>query len=263
MNRRQIRFVAEYFRLDKNAVEAYALVYERPTETEEQRLIVSSNVNTLLSLPEVKESIKQWEFLIAKGTRLDLSDFHAEVARLAMADARDIMGYYVGACRYCYGNGYRYQRTPAEFEYDFKKHIQDMDRAKVPDPMGLGFDPQGGMGFNPKKQPVEECPECHGDGMGYEVFNDTRYLTPGAARMFDGIKRTKDGLEIKVRSRDKMLLAAAQAIGAIGSQGRDGETGAQIVEVRGGLPDDTDRAVGTTNVEGGKTDTENAPDPVG
>lgn len=237
LTRRNIRFIAEYFKTEpRDPNVAYSVAYECEINDS-----CRASASRLVNDAEIKQQIKQWEFQIAKGTRLDIDDFRAELARVAMADARDLCGYFVGACRYCYGSNHRYQRTPAEFQRDMEHHVKLQEKIMNPDPMGLRFDMQGGIGYNPTKHPVDDCPECFGWGEGHEVFNDTRYLPPGAARLFDGVKRTKDGLEIRTRSRDKIIGYVGQELGALtpqrSSSGSEGDGSGDTIRVVGGLPE--------------------------
>lgn len=71
----------------------------------------------------------------------------------------------------------------------------------------------GGVGFSTRKDPNPDCPECDGNGESYEIFKDTRNLSPGAARLFEGVERTRNGLKINTRNREKALDLAAQHLG--------------------------------------------------
>jgi hypothetical protein len=114
--------------------------------------------------------------------------------------------------------------TPAEYAADLETYAAS--KAGKLDPYSVEFPMRGGIGFNPYRDPHPACPECFGKGRGFEVFKDTRNLSPGAARLYDGVKKTKDGLEIKVRNREKSLDLAAQFSGvarkAVELTGKDG-----------------------------------------
>lgn len=60
------------------------------------------------------------------------------------------------------------------------------------------------------------CPACHGDGLRTEWFADTSHLNPGAAMLFNGVRRTKDGIEVRVRDRDAAMDRFADLTGMKG-----------------------------------------------
>jgi len=183
-----------------------------------------NNASVLMRDPRVIAEVERRKVERREAAKLEADLIDRELALLATADPRELSEWYTGACRYCYGDGHRYQRTPAEFERDLAAYLQTPEGKA--DPAGLAFDMQGGVGFNPKREPHGECPECHGEGVGYEVFKDTRYLSPAAARLFAGVKRTRDGVEIKTRSQDKALEMIGRRLGLfrdnVGLSGPDG-----------------------------------------
>lgn len=210
LNLNQQLFIARYLsRAPLNASAAYASVYgvsERVASVEACRLMKDERVQA---------EIARWQSQLRDKLELTVADITRELTLVASADPRELSEYYVGACRHCYGDGFKYQRTPAEYERDLKAHIdrRKYDKEKGPDEFGLDFDIQGGVGFTPKHEPNPDCPECFGDGIGYEVFKDTRTLSPAAARLYQGVKRTQHGLEIKTRDPDKAVQLAGQHLG--------------------------------------------------
>jgi hypothetical protein len=63
------------------------------------------------------------------------------------------------------------------------------------------FDELGGVGYDGKKAPNPECPECDGDGEGRALFKDTANLSPAALALYEGVKEGKDGTELKIASQ--------------------------------------------------------------
>lgn len=123
-----------------------------------------------------------------------------EWSDISLADARELSGIHLYCCRYCWGKDFRYQRTAGEME-----EAREAFELLPPKKRGNGFDEKGGIGYHAKRDPNPDCPECFGDGMRVVYFNDTRRLSRQAARLFAGVKETKDGLEVKVRSQDGAL----------------------------------------------------------
>lgn len=210
LNNNQLRFIAEYVAvLPRNASAAYRRVYgcaETTAKTASSRFMDD---------PRIQAEIARREKMLCADLELTAADVLREIFLVASADPRELTEYHVGACRHCHGDGHKFQRTPAEYERDLEAYIvaRKADKERAPDPLGLEFDVKGGIGFNPYRTPAPDCPECFGKGEGYERFKDTRTLSPAAARLYEGTKRTRDGLEIKIRSREKSLDLAAQHLG--------------------------------------------------
>lgn len=210
LNHNQLRFIAEFLAvLPRNATAAYQRVYGCSYE------VANAASARLMADDRVKAEIARREEMLRADLELTAADVLREIFLVASADPRELTEYHVGACRFCHGEGHKYQRTPAEFQRDLDAHTaqRKADKERGPDPLGLDFDVKGGIGFNPYRDPAPDCPECFGKGEGYERFKDTRTLSPAAARLFEGVKRTRDGLEIKIRNREKSLDLAAQHLG--------------------------------------------------
>lgn len=111
-------------------------------------------------------------------------------------DPAELTSWAVGACRHCHGEGFGYQWRPAEF----MRALADAEAAKQPLP-----DIGGGFGFDSRRPPHPDCPECDGKGVGRDNFADTSSLSWVARAAFDGVKRTKEGVEILMA--DKAVAA--------------------------------------------------------
>lgn len=160
----------------------------------------------LLSKVSVRSRIDELRKERASRTDITADRVLREAWNIATADPRELVEYRVGCCRFCYGEGYRYQRTAAEFERAEAEHAARCVKA-IEDgkPHPGEFDPQGGIGYNKLAEPNPECPECFGEGVGRTVFKDTSKVSPAVASLFAGVKETKDGLEIKLHSKDGSL----------------------------------------------------------
>lgn len=206
----QARFVAEYMSvLPRCATKAYMRVFGG------EYAIAGSSASLMMSYPHVQAAIAKWEAELCKDLRMDVEQYVRELVLVATADPRDLSERYIGSCRHCHGMGHQHQYTQNEFNMLLNAHIVRRARDKNPDPLGLDFDCKGGMGFNQRRAPHPECTECFGDGVGYEVFKDTRTLSAGAARLYAGVKKTRDGLEIKTRSPDKAIEILGNILGLV------------------------------------------------
>lgn len=211
----------------RNATEAYTRVY-----ASSGRAGAAASAARLMSDPRVQALIDAKDEEIAKGSKLTRELLAQHLHQLVTADPRGLMEFYRGACRYCHGHQHRYQSTPAELERaldNYKRNNEAAVLKRIPgvqhDPMCLKFDYMGGVGFNPHNAPHPECPECFGHGEGYSYVKDTRTLTPEQARLYAGLKVTKEGLEIKTRSQDKMLELAMRANGMLTERAVEGDDG--------------------------------------
>lgn len=166
----------------------------------------------LLQRPQIIEAIDKAKALLAERAKIQAEEIVSALADIARADPRELVEYLRRCCRYCHGAKHRYQRTAGEMERDREawKLLTPQERIK----RGCRtFDVKGGIGFNPKRDPHPDCPECFGDGIGEMFVHDTRTLSPQAAAMFAGVKQTRDGLEIKMHSAPDALVNLGRHLG--------------------------------------------------
>jgi phage terminase small subunit len=141
---------------------------------------------------------------------------HEVLARLwaiATADAREVIAYQRRCCRYCYGKGHKYQRTAAELAKDRDAHVKTWANELASGATVPKFDVKGGAGFNPRRDPRDDCPECFGRGIGEALVTDTRDLSPAGAALYAGVKTTREGIEVKLQDRVAALEKVGQHLG--------------------------------------------------
>ena len=136
----------------------------------------------------------------------------------------EIIAWAVHACRYCHGDGHGYQWREGEFF----EACDQAERNGEPLP-----DIAGGFGYDTRKAPHEDCPRCDGRGVGRSDIADTRELSPAARAAFEGIKQTRDGIEVRMADKNK----AAEQFAKL--SGFDVQTVRHIAEV----PTDAEMAV--------------------
>jgi phage terminase small subunit len=201
MNERQRQFIDHYLAdPERNATKAYERVYAARGN------IATINASRLLNTASVREIIDKYRVEQSERVKLSVDDVIAHVRELVEADPRELSEYRRGACRYCYGGEFMYQRTANEEREAYAAHLAS--RSKLP------FDQLGGTGYTPKRDPHPDCPECYGDGTGYEYFKDSRTLSPSAARLYAGVKVGKSGIEIMTRSQDGAVKMLGEHLGA-------------------------------------------------
>lgn len=204
MTPKQVAFVREYL-VDMNATQA-AIRAGYSARTAEK--IGSEN----LRKPEVSAAIAEAQRERSERTAITADRVLAEAWAVLTADPRELVELHVDCCRHCYGAGHRYQRTAAEMERDRTAHAARAAAAKKDAPVPP-FDELGGTGFDPRRPPATDCPECHGRGVSKVLLHDTRNLSAGAVSLLAGIRQTAHGIEVKLHSRPDAVDRLARLLG--------------------------------------------------
>lgn len=179
----------------------------------------------LLSDPAIiklcKEIIARLE--LANFTTLQ-SCFHNWV-QIANADPDELIGLRVGACRHCWGEGFRRQWKYTEYieacdsadrEYAFA--MANRKPNSLP-PVLVYPEVAGGVDYDHTRDPNPECPNCRGEGIERVVARDTSKLSPGARALYGGVKVTKDGIQINMADRVKALEMLTKLTGGLEEPG--------------------------------------------
>lgn len=122
----------------------------------------------------------------------------------AFADRNELVEVRRGACRYCYGKGNRYQFTAGQMELAREEHEKAAFESGNPEAFPE-FDEKGGIGYDPRRDPNQDCPECFGRGAEDLLFHDTTRLSPAASAIYEGAEMTKDGMKINMIGRREGL----------------------------------------------------------
>lgn len=212
------RFVEEYL-VDLNATQAAVRsgYSERTANEQGARLLANASVAEAIAAAQAKRSVR---------TQITADRALEEVWAIATADARELVQVKVGACRYCFGAGHRYQRTIVEMGHDRRRWESAGEDPAL-------FDSQGGVGFNIKRAPNPECPECGGDGQPRTVLADTRNLSPRAATLYAGAKQTKYGIEVLTHQKADALTKVFRHLGLFEKD--NAQRGSGIAEFFAGL----------------------------
>lgn len=205
MSPKQIRFAAEYA-VDCNATKAAERAgYSQRTANEQgARLLANVSVQALIADHQAK---------LAKDAQIDAVKVLKQLQDIATCDPNEIVQTRREACRYCWGKDHRFQFTQAEFESYIESHRRKCEESEREGKDAPAFDPKGGDGFNPKREPCRECPECFGDGKLSVYIADTRTLSKAAKRLYAGVKQTRDGIEIKLNDQVNALINIAKHLG--------------------------------------------------
>lgn len=203
---KQERFCEEY-PVDWNGTKAAI----RARYSEKSAYAIASE---LLRKPEILAHIEVVKKRLRENAEASTGLILTELRDRIVADPRDLIELRRDCCRFCYGKDHRYQETPAERRARHDAHqallkvTPEKEWPRLP-----AFDEMGGTGFNPKKPPREDCPECWGDGVEKVIAKDTRYLSPAAAKLYRGVKVTNGGLEVKMSSDEKAIDKLGSSLG--------------------------------------------------
>ena len=161
----------------------------------------------LMARPHIKAAVTAARSGMADKAQLDGAAVLARWWAVANADVNAVVSHRRTACRFCHGEDFRYQRTPNEMRRDRAKWEDQPVRGRAP------FDEEGGIGYDRRKPPHPECPECFGEGTAEVFIADTRRLSGEASLLYAGIKETKDGVEVKLRDPEAALRDIARHLG--------------------------------------------------
>lgn len=198
LTEKQQRFVDEYM-VDLNGTQA---AIRAGYSAETARQIAAEN----LAKPYIQAAISIARKAQQERTQITADRLLMEVVNVALADARELVEVRTGCCRCCWGEANKRQRTLLEMNSDREKWL---DKGNNP----ADFDEEGGIGFDPRKAPNTDCPNCGGDGQPRTVLKDTRHLSERGVALYAGAKQTKEGIEIKMHSKMDALEKLAKHLG--------------------------------------------------
>jgi len=199
-------FVQEYLKANFNGTKAAIACGYSPMSARFQAC-------ELLAQADVQERIETAIKERTARVAIDADDVLKRMHAVATADARELTEIYHCCCRYCWGKDNRYQFTPRELASARHKHELAEVEAGGEGKKIAPFDEAGGVGFDPRRDPNQQCPECFGRGEDVVVFKDTRDLSPGARLLYAGVKTTQHGMEIKTHDQMSMLVNVGKHLG--------------------------------------------------
>lgn len=209
LNPKQRRF-ADFYLISLNATDAYRKAgYTGKTDgaarVEAHRLVTHPNVEAYIAK---RQAALQEKLEITQERVLK---YWWDVATV---NVNELVEYRRNCCRHCWGVGFSYQWTTEEYDRATRKHLLDCTKAEAkgrpaPEPP----DGAGGDGFDRNREPNPQCPECAGEGYGYPHYHDSRRLSPQAMLLYDGVKITKEGIEVLKLDRAKAMDNVARYLG--------------------------------------------------
>jgi hypothetical protein len=221
---RVYRFVEEYAK-DRNGTQAAIRAGYSQKTAGEQACVLLKN-------PKIQALVEEQVAKVGEIVAFEAADVLREWVLLATADPSKISHVRRVNCRHCWGAAHAYQWKPREYAEACDEKMRRGD--PVPDCSG-GFD------FVLNREPNEACPECEGEGVEETFFEDMRTLGPAERKLIAGVKRTKEGIEVKLRDQDGAIQQIAKYLGLLVEKreltGKNGAPlGVAVVPVT--LPDD-------------------------
>lgn len=170
---------------------------------------IRADASRALRNPVVRLRIEQLRQKIADKVGFGREDVIRHLVEIATADSNELTQFRRENCRHCWGtNGaYRWIDEEEFMESVAKVQVKNDNAKKLRHEVPVS---KGGFGFRKTDRPNPDCKQCCGEGIGRDFMLDTRTLSPSARRLFAGIKRTKNGLEVKTRDQDFALKLLAQ-----------------------------------------------------
>lgn len=124
---------------------------------------------------------------------------------IATADPNELMTHRRVCCRHCWGDDHQYQWVNRN---EWAKAVAvAKDENRSPPTMEGGFD------FDKTERPHPKCPHCKGEGYGDTIFKDTSNLSEAGKTLYAGVKKTKDGYEVKTHDQLAALTSVARHLG--------------------------------------------------
>lgn len=199
LNAKQRAFVIAYCGVDNPT--AYGNATQSALAAGYSENTAHSQATRLLGYAKVKAAIKEIEEDRFERAQIDGAAILKRAEEIMLADARELTSHHYGSCRYCWGEAHLYQWKT---EREFNEAKEESERRKQAPPTC-----EGGFGYRLTNKPNPNCPECSGLGVGYTRIADTDMLSPDARLLFEGIKETKNGIEVNMASKkDAMMLLA-------------------------------------------------------
>lgn len=186
---------------------AYQRVYRVPS-----RAVCMSASSRMLSLVKIQKAIQAGMEARMKRVEFSQDQMFNRLFTMLTADVNEIIEHRRENCRHCHGIDFLYQWIDEE---EHEKVCAEIDRSLEDGQIPNYPSAAGGFGFDSHAEPNPGCTNCGGDGYGRVHVHDTRYLSPGARMIYDGVKQTKEGMEAKVADRLAVARLMMQHMGML------------------------------------------------
>lgn len=168
----------------------------------------------LLKQAKVVARINQLRDKLVDLTNFGAADVVEHLKKIALADPNELVSYRRYNCRHCYGRGNEYQWVD---ENEFARAVAaTIDTNAVSKRKKSLPTDEGGYGFKKHADPSPKCPVCQGSGQEALHIADTRRLSDAGRKLYAGVKKTKEGIEIKMHDQTWALGLLAKHFRVIG-----------------------------------------------
>jgi phage terminase small subunit len=216
LTRKQARFVIEYARLGPGEPNRLAAV--RAGYSESGSDVTASR---LLADDKVKWALQDRYDQLSAAASITPEFVLREWLMIAKADPTEIIRAEVVPCKHCWGIDHLYQWTDFEYAEATRAalahrchHLCEQPcRRREPPPM------LGGLGYDHHRDPNLKCPKCEGHGDERLRVMDMRKASPSARKLIAGVKKTKEGIEIKFRDQTDAIKNLATWLGMLVTRG--------------------------------------------
>jgi phage terminase small subunit len=210
---RHSAFVREYL-VDFNGTQAAIRAGYSPRTA-------GSQAHDLLKKPEIRSAIDVERQKLAEKLEITQTEILSRLWQTATGDVNDLAQVRQGACRFCWGHDHAYQwKTTREYEEACAEAALSLSGGKAERVEALLADPDafpgmpsasGGFGYRLTDGVNPDCPECAGLGVTYTRLNDSAAL--GSHPLYEGVKQTQHGIEVKIADRSKAIDQIAKILG--------------------------------------------------
>lgn len=225
--------------IERKFVERYAVHYKAARAYREAGYRVSQKSSwaqgaTLAKRADIREIMRLHQEITIRDYDMGHDEIALRYWRTATAQVADLVQHRRPPCRYCYGKDHEYQwKTAREYREAFDHAMAKLTGGMDPEQMatmqeairsGEIIDPSipkdiGGYGYDLSAAPNPDCPECRGiGGSPITTITDTDLMSQGAALLYDGVKETKEGIEVKLTDRMTALEKLAKHLGMFTSK---------------------------------------------
>lgn len=217
----QLGKFAEFVAAGKTLVEAYRLA-----EYGCEGKYAHQSASRLYRNVKVQRAVRWLRDKHQKRLALTETEIIHQLSSIASIDANAFSQIRRVNCRYCWGEGNKYQWRDIEEQLQAERRAEAENKSPP--------DVSGGVGFVEIMVPNDECPRCNGEGVMDTYYADTTQLDGPERWAYLGVEETMNGLKVKIASPEaarKELLAYIRATKGKSSSGASSD---------GQAEDDTD-----------------------
>lgn len=209
---KQLKFARHLFE-GKTQSEAYKLSYDAQDMTDAS---VAAEAKKLAANPAIVDKVEEMKRDAEFVAELNVAWVLKQYMRLATADPNELVETMRINCRYCHGAGHAYQwrdamewATAVAQVMAYNAALENNRNKDKPPPKEIPS-ADGGYGFQGLREPHPQCPHCDGVGSEYTHIHASR---KAKSPLYAGVKQTKDGVQILMRSQDNALDWLAKYVG--------------------------------------------------